>query len=138
MRGHARFEALAGALDLGEATDDERAAYDAHAASCPRCTGGALAGEVVAAIERARDDETWRPQVRAGVSTAIDRSRVRRARTTANLLVCAVVASMALNLAFAEGLPQRVAGAVRPVIARVVPFPPLVADRPSPGGVQGR
>jgi hypothetical protein len=58
-------EALAGAIAIGEAEEPARNAYRRHLATCERCRqefGGEREIErVMAAVERARDAESWEP-----------------------------------------------------------------------------
>ena len=139
MRGHGRFEAMAGAIVLGEATPAEHAQYAAHAHACPRCGAddlGALRTHVLTAVAVSRELETWRPQIREAVAVGIDRNRSRTASRTANALGFAVALSLALNAALASGLAERAAGTLRPVIARLVLFDPMVASR-SPAPTDG-
>jgi hypothetical protein len=76
---HDRFDALAGAVMLGEATEAERASFAAHAGDCVLCCDVADgAAGVLDAVERARAAETWRPslddavgrRIRAGAGVA--------------------------------------------------------------------
>ncbi len=129
-RRHAAYEALAGAVALGEASDAERAELAAHCATCTRCSddADALRTQVVTAVAVAREMETWRPQVRDGVARRIEGDRVRSTERTASMLVGGIVLSLALNAALASGLAQRAGHAIEPVIARVLPFAPLVAS----------
>jgi anti-sigma factor RsiW len=131
LRGrHAAYEALAGAIALGEASDAERAAFSAHCATCARCAddADALRTDVVTVVAVARELETWRPQVRDGVVRRIDADRGRSTGRTTTLLTAAIALSLVLNAAFATGFAQRAGHAIEPVIARVLPFPPLVAS----------
>ncbi|MDQ6932905.1 MAG: zf-HC2 domain-containing protein, partial [Candidatus Eremiobacteraeota bacterium] len=69
-RPHERAEIIAGAIALGEATDDERIEYRRHLAGCARCLH-TLGGEhelirVGALIGVARESEVWEPDVRGG------------------------------------------------------------------------
>jgi len=127
---HAAYEALAGAIALGEASDAERAEFSAHCAACARCSDDAdeLRTRVVTAVAVARELETWRPRVGDGVMRRIDRERVKTADLTTTLLTSAIAFSLVLNVAFATGFAQRAGHAIEPVIARVLPFPPLVAS----------
>jgi hypothetical protein len=114
MSGHDRFEVLAGAVILGEASDVERAQFAAHAASCPRCgPAGADAG-VHAAIARAREAETWRPAIGDPVARRIRESGSSRFRSTVGALGAAVALSLALNVGFASGLSSRLLGSFAP------------------------
>jgi hypothetical protein len=132
MRGHERFEALAGAILLGEAGESERAEYLNHARDCLRCDADVdgTRTEVLTAFAVAREMETWRPDTREAVARRIERGRGAQQRLTANALGCAIVLSIVLNAAVASGTAQRAVSALRPVVARLVPFAPVVADRP--------
>jgi anti-sigma factor RsiW len=131
MRGHQRFEALAGAILLGEATPQERAVYADHTRRCTRCTHDldAVRTEVLTTFAVARETETWRPQIRGDVAARIDRHRGGMQRWTANALGLAVILSVAFNAAVGSGAAGRAVDVLRPVVARLVPFAPMVADR---------
>jgi len=63
-----RAEITAGALALGEASEAQRQAYRRHVAGCHECLAR-LGGErdierTMASIARARDDESWQPELR--------------------------------------------------------------------------
>jgi TonB family protein len=65
---HDRIEAIAGAIALGEATDEERREYREHIAKCRRCLS-ALGGEreierVASTVVAARESEIWQPPVK--------------------------------------------------------------------------
>lgn len=64
---HACIEAIAGAIALGEATDEERREYREHIAGCPQCLN-ALGGEreierVAETVNAARESEVWAPDL---------------------------------------------------------------------------
>ena len=106
MRGHARYEALAGAIALGEASIEERRTYAAHAAACPRCDGDiddtrTLVG---CAIAGASHSERWQPFLRDDIARRINSGRAQSTRRTAFVLCCAVFATLALNVGLAERL----------------------------------
>jgi len=102
MTAHDRYDALAGAMMLGEATPAERAEFDAHVASCAACRLDVGAGlETVAAIARSRDEETWRPSVSV-MATIRERSQ-RRFRWTLGAFGWAVGVSLVLNVALVGG-----------------------------------
>lgn len=66
---HERAEILAGAITLGEATDDERIEYRRHLAACAPCLH-AVGGEhelarISGIIVNARESEVWEADVRA-------------------------------------------------------------------------
>ena len=104
MRGHDAFEALAGAVMLGEATPAERVAFDDHARTCASCRADADAGaRAIASIARARAEETWRPSVTGFVLERIARTRMRGTRRTIGAFGWAIALSLAFNVAFASG-----------------------------------
>ena len=106
-RSHAQFEVLAGAIALGEADAQARAAYAAHARSCPMCDEHvAERGERLAAlVSDAAASETWRPFVRDALAARIERKRAASVTRIATLLGAGVVGTVALNVAltFAPG-----------------------------------
>jgi hypothetical protein len=110
MSGHDRFEVLAGAVILGEASDLERAQFAAHAASCPSCGPAADGAAVRAAIERGREAETWRPALGDPVARRLRESSSSRFRSTVGVLGAAVALSLGLNVVFASGLSSRLLG----------------------------
>jgi hypothetical protein len=132
VRGHDRFEALSGAILLGEAGEAERAEYFDHASRCERCDAdlGETRTDVLAAFAVARELETWRPDTRDAVARRIDGRRSQEQRRLTNALGCAIVLSIVLNAALASGSAQHAVSALRPVVARLVPFAPMVADSP--------
>lgn len=106
----ARAETLAGAIALEEATDGERDAYRRHLASCGRCVD-TLGGErdierVMSVVARARDQESWEPDLRNALR---DRSRSRRGAWTFGfgLAALAVAASLSIHVI--------AAGTMRPI-----------------------
>ncbi len=105
MREHGGFEALAGALALGEATRDERARFEAHASECAICCDDVPAltrlREVVGA---ARDGESWRPAIGSRLMSRIRDERLRRSRLTLRALGWSVAFSIALDAAFVSGV----------------------------------
>ena len=107
---HDAFEALAGAIALGEATPLERARFATHAASCAMCAGTIddLA-TVRDALVVSRDDERWRPSVDARVHARIIDARHRRTRATFGAFHWAIAFSLALNVAFFSGFVGRLA-----------------------------
>ena len=74
---HDRIEAIAGAIALGEATDDQRRAYREHIAACSACLE-AIGGEreierVASTVPAARDSEVWKPDLRDVVVSRMQR-----------------------------------------------------------------
>jgi len=107
-RDHDAFEALAGAVMLGEATQAERARFDAHAATCDTCRADVACAPVLArAVTHARRSETWRPSIANLVLDRIHGTRKSRFRLTVGALGWAVAISIVFNLALASGLSMR-------------------------------
>jgi hypothetical protein len=107
-RDHDAFEALAGAVMLGEATEAERARFDAHAATCDACRDDVACAPVfVRAVAQARRTETWRPSIANLVLDRIRGTRKSRFRFTVGALGWAVAISIVFNLALASGLSMR-------------------------------
>ena len=116
MSAHDRFESLAGAVMLGEASADERAAFDAHAATCALCGGDVENGALVAShVSRANASETWRPS--QPIVERLHARRSVRARFTLGALGWAVALSIVLNVAFVSGIGSRVGAAFLSVAA---------------------
>jgi hypothetical protein len=107
-RDHDAFEALAGAVMLGEATEAEREHFDAHAATCDECRADVACAPVFArAVTQARRTETWRPSIANLVLDRIRGTRKSRFRFTVGALGWAVAISIVFNLALASGLSMR-------------------------------
>jgi len=114
MRAHDAFESLAGALALGEATERERAAFAAHAATCALCReAGRESSAALAAIAAARDAERWRPSLEDAVLRRIGEANARRQRFTVAALGWALACSIVLEAAFTSGFAGRLATAFR-------------------------
>ncbi len=108
IRDHDAFEVLAGAVMLGEATEAERARFEAHAATCETCRADVACAPVLArAVTRARAQETWRPSIGNLVLDRVRGSRKSRFRLTVGTLGWAVAISIVFNLALASGLSMR-------------------------------
>ncbi len=108
MRDHDCFEALAGAVMLGEASEAERESFAAHERECAGCgLDVGYAAAKTAAVERARDGETWRPSVTTALLERIADSRGRRERRTIGAFGWAIALSIAINAAFATGMSGR-------------------------------
>lgn len=104
---HERIETLAGAIALGEATDDERAEYRAHIASCKACLH-ALGGEhelerVSSTVAAARESEVWEPNL-GDVVQQKTQHRSRVLRFGFGLLGVALCASFGLHVLLASGI----------------------------------
>ena len=143
---HDRFEALAGAIALGEATTRERERFDAHARSCEACRDDATTGIVVRAlVETARDEESWRPSFHDAIFARIHERRSLRSRFAIGALGWAFAGSVVLNAAIVSGVASHVGQALRervppsevvatrieierhPAIAVATPVPAFVA-----------
>lgn len=106
-RSHERIEALAGAIALGEATEDERRTYREHIASCSRCLGE-FGGEreierVAATVAQARESEVWQPELG---DVVLHRTRKRRRAFSfgASVLGTALCVSFGLHALLASGI----------------------------------
>ena len=104
----ARAEILAGAIALGEASENERDEYRRHIAACVSCLG-VLGGEreierVMETVHRASDSEVWEPvPLRAGERRA---RTVRRAWTFGvSTAVIALIASLGIHTLLAANVP---------------------------------
>jgi TonB family protein len=91
---HARIEAIAGAIALGEATDEERREYREHLAACPECLN-ALGGEreierVAETVTVARESEVWQPDLGDVVSAHARRRNHRLQIAGGFAALCAV------------------------------------------------
>jgi hypothetical protein len=117
MRGHARFEALAGAVALGEATAAEAEDFARHAPACISCSADLGGAAPLAALERLRDEEAWRPAVDAAVLERIRDRRTRRSRFTLNALTYGVVISIVLNVLLVGGVGAPLMHILHPSIA---------------------
>ncbi len=116
MRAHARFETLAGALLLSEATSDERAEFEAHARGCGQCRDGPSVDLPLRGLmESAGARETWQPSLAGDVYRRIAESRRRCWRAGLGTLGYAVAASLVLNVAFVTGFAGRALDALRVV-----------------------
>ncbi len=110
---HARYEALAGALALGEADAAERAEFVAHAVDCAQCRADWSLGSVRDLIEGASSSEVWRPSVASGVRQLLAEAGSRRGRRVVTTFGYAIAASLALNVLFVTGFAGRALDAVR-------------------------
>lgn len=146
---HERIEALAGAIALGEATDEERNEYREHIASCAECLN-ALGGEreierVAGSVHDARESEVWQPDLRDVVAARTQRS-TRRLRVGLGIVSFCLAVSFgvhvlgalaAARLTPSAGAPVVInAGATRIVLeqrtasaAGVKPVPPAAPQR---------
>lgn len=131
-----RVEALAGAIALGEATDEERVAYREHIARCAPCLhtfGGEREIERVArTVADARESEVWEPKLKNVVAGGA-RRRYRWWRFAA-----AGAASLALTAGGVHALLPQKTSAIHTVaphavvaVADVSPRRPAIDRRPA-------
>ncbi len=106
-REHAAFEALAGAVALGEANAAERSAFAEHAAACTMCDDDAGTNSPLERLRSARDAESWRPEVGDPLLARIRETRSKNVRRTFGALGYAAGLSIVLNLAVASGFADR-------------------------------
>jgi hypothetical protein len=100
-RAHDRFEALAGALALGEATDAEREQFTEHARTCALCAEDTAAlPATLALVGEARESERWQPSLGGELAERLRSRRETRSRRTFASLGFGIVASLALNVLF--------------------------------------
>ena len=113
-RDHERYEALAAAHALGEATAAERSEFALHAWACATCAEDAAAGaQVLALLSASRDEERWQPQLDGELEARLAARRARRSQRTFAALGYAVAASLVLNVAFVGGFAGRALDALR-------------------------
>lgn len=106
---HDRIEALAGAIALGEASDDERREYREHIATCHSCLR-ALGGEreierVAATVSAAREDEVWQPQTGDPIG-ARGRKRSKTLMRGAGVAAFALAVSFGVHALLAASVPH--------------------------------
>jgi hypothetical protein len=116
MKTHDRFESLAGAVALGEATDNERAEFAAHAGRCALCRHDALdaAASPLAALAAAREEEVWRPTLDRAILARIRDRHSARSRITVGALGWAAGLSIAANVFFVSGFAGQLSRALTP------------------------
>jgi len=114
-RPHDRYEALAGAMLLGEASAADRAEFAVHAESCAVCREDAVASAmpIRELVESAAESETWRPSMTGDVVARIRERHTKRTRFAITTIGYAVAASIALNVAFVSGFGGRALDALR-------------------------
>ncbi|HZY97957.1 MAG TPA: TonB family protein [Candidatus Baltobacteraceae bacterium] len=105
----ARTEVLAGAVALGEASDAERDQYRRHIAACRRCVN-AFGGEreierTASVIARARDAETWEPDLR-GWMRAPQKRRMMSWSFGLSGVAAAVVISLGIHAIVAANISR--------------------------------
>lgn len=106
---HDQIEAIAGAIALGEATDNDRRVYREHIASCAACLDE-LGGEheierTAAVITSAREGEVWNPQLRALEPAARRPSQI--ARFSFGFLATAIVIAAGIRWFQPSPVPLR-------------------------------
>jgi hypothetical protein len=133
-RDHAAFEALAGAIALGEANADERAAFAAHATSCATCAEDAQPSPLER-LQLARDAESWRPEIGDALLRRIREARSKNVRRTFGVMVYAAGLSILLNVAVATGLAgrfyDRFQDTAQPPVVVAAPLPANVPAAPA-------
>lgn len=93
---HDRAEVLAGAIALGEATDEERLEYRRHLTGCGRCLQS-LGGEhelarLSGTVAAARESEVWEPDVRGPLMDRVSTAPRRIFKYSLGLLgVCVII-----------------------------------------------
>lgn len=104
---HDRVEAIAGAIALGEASDEERRTYREHIASCAECLRE-LGGEheierVASTVGQARECEVWEPALGDVVANRM-RRRTRSLRWGFSVFGAALAASFGIHALLAAGI----------------------------------
>ncbi|MEO6991629.1 MAG: zf-HC2 domain-containing protein [Candidatus Baltobacteraceae bacterium] len=129
-RPHERFEALAGALLLDEASPAERAEFALHAEGCAACARDLEEGApALAALARARDVETWRPVLLDAAVRRIEGHRRWRSRLTVNALVFAFALAFVLHVGVVTGLGAQTVAFLRAAGAIVVAQRAVLTNR---------
>ena len=118
MKNHDRYESLAGAIALGEATLEEREAFAAHAVECALCrqdlAEDAAGTSPLATVASARADETWRPSLDRAIVARLRERSAKHSRFTVSALGWGAALSIVVNVAFVTGLSGQVANALHP------------------------
>ncbi|HZT11455.1 MAG TPA: energy transducer TonB [Candidatus Baltobacteraceae bacterium] len=104
---HQRIEVLAGAIAIGEATDDERRMYREHLSQCAECLR-ALGGEreierVAQTVVQARESEIWQPQLGDVVRTRSNR-RAQSIRHVVSVLAACLLVAFGVRVAVSSGV----------------------------------
>jgi TonB family protein len=123
---HDRIEAIAGAIALNEATDEERREYREHIASCAQCLeafgGEHLIERVASTVACAREAEVWAPEIGDVVATRT-RRRSRVLRYGAGFAGVAVAAAFGIHIATTSPQSGRLAAVPVVTVATVKPAP---------------
>lgn len=113
-RAHDRYEALAGAILLGEATVAELEAFEGHAERCAQCAADLLGLRPLReTIEKAGATEVWRPSISGDVLERAHATSARRRHRVLTTFGYAIAASLVLNVAFVSGFAGRALDALR-------------------------
>lgn len=116
---HDRIEAIAGAIALGEASDEERREYREHIAACMACLR-ALGGEceierVASTVGFARDAEVWEPALGDVVATRM-RRRTRGLRWGFSVFGVALAVSFGAHALLAASIGSAAHAPASPVV----------------------
>ncbi|MBV8364006.1 MAG: TonB family protein [Candidatus Eremiobacteraeota bacterium] len=110
QRRHDRTEVLAGAIILGEATDEERIEYRQHIAECQACLiaygGEHELSRLNDAVGQARESEVWEPDVRTPVLARANSRTKRFARYGLGILAACLLVSLIGHFVVGSGLAQ--------------------------------
>ncbi len=109
-RRHDRTEVLAGAIILGEATDEERIEYRQHIAHCQACLitygGEHELGRLHGVISEAKDGEVWEPDISSPVLARANSRTKRFARYGLGILAACLLVSLIGHFVVGSGLAQ--------------------------------
>ncbi|GAC1388680.1 MAG: hypothetical protein NVSMB31_03110 [Vulcanimicrobiaceae bacterium] len=113
---HNRAEVLAGAIALGEATDEERVEYRRHLAACAACLQS-LGGEhelerLHSVVQQAHESEMWEPDVRGPLLDRVNTAPRRIAKYGLGILGVCLVLSLIGHFVVGSSLAQ-----IRPSLA---------------------
>jgi len=119
---HTRYEVLAGAMLLGEASESERDEFIAHAATCPLCDERmASDGSALRRLALLRDEETWRPALTEAVLTRIRERRAKRWRFAFGAVSYGGALAVVLNVVVVTGFADRLGEALHRPFAALAP-----------------
>jgi len=120
QRRHDRIEVLAGAIILGEATDEQRIEYRQHIADCPACLiaygGEHELGRLHDVITQARDSEVWEPDVRSPVLARAATRTQRIARYGLGFLAVCLLVSLIGHFVVGSSLAQMAPTLTDPIV----------------------
>ncbi len=116
LNSHNRAEVLAGAIALGEATDEERVEYRRHLAECGPCLQS-LGGEhelerLNNVVQQAHMSEMWEPDVRGPLLDRVNTAPRRIAKYGLGILAVGLVLSLIGHFVVGSSLAQ-----IRPSLA---------------------